>query len=103
MNRKGWEHPRSDGWTKVNYDFGADPELNARLSEILNEGCHVFHLHAEGIWKSEDKDAYARLLAPEIAARPSLIRKLLGTGDRVVKMLTYRAIEINDEGASSTK
>ena len=94
MNRK-YKHPKNDGWTDVNYDFGLDPELTERLNRVLNEACHVFHLHAEGVWKSSDKDAYARLIASEIQQRPSLTRKLLGTEDRVIKMLTYRAIELN--------
>ena len=90
-----WSHPKNDGWTDVDYHLLEDPERNARLSAILNEACHVFLRHAEGVWKSHDKDAYAKLIAGEIKTTPSLIRKLLGTNDRVIKMLTYRAIELN--------
>ena len=88
--------PKNDGWTDVPYELGSDPEDNARISEILNEACHVFRHHAEGLWKSEDKDAYARLLMEEIRARPSLVGRLLNTDDRVVKMVTHRAIELLD-------
>jgi len=91
-----WKHPKNDGWTDVTYSLLSDPERNARLSDILNEACHVFHLHAEGVWRSDDKDSYSRLIAKEIRETPSLIRKLLGTEDRVIKMLTYRAIELNN-------
>lgn len=95
-----WSHPKNDGWTDVDYHLVDDLERNARLSAILNEACHVFHLHAEGVWESGDKDAYARLIAAEIGMTPSLIRKLLGTGDRVIKMLTYRAVELNEAEAA---
>jgi hypothetical protein len=90
-----WSHPKNDGWSKVEYHLLDDQERNERLSDILNEACHVFHGHAEGRWKSDDKDTYANLMAEEIVKTPSLINKLLGTGDRVIKMLTYRAIELN--------
>ena len=96
-----WTHPTNDGWTDVEYRLLDDPERNARLSAILNEACHVFRRHATGDWKPHDKDAYARLIAAEINKTPSLIRKLLGTDDRVIKMLTYRAVELNKASSSS--
>lgn len=86
--------PKNDGWTDVSYDLGLDPTDNQRLSVLLNEACHVFHLHAEGTWRAHDKDAYARKLAAELRRRPTLAGRLLGTDDRVVKMLTYRALEL---------
>jgi hypothetical protein len=95
MPKDRWSHPKNDGWTGVEYDFGVAPELNARVSDILNEACHVFRLHADGNWATQYKDRYALLLANEIAAHPSLIKRLLGTRDRVVKMVTYQAIELN--------
>jgi hypothetical protein len=87
--------PKNDGWTDVDYQLLYDPERNARLSAVLNEACHVFRRHAEGVWKSHDKDAYARRIAAEIKITPYLVRKLLGTNDRVIRMLTYRAVELN--------
>jgi hypothetical protein len=86
--------PTNDGWTDLVYELGSDPDDNARVSKILNEACHVFHHHAEGRWKNEDKDAYAALLVEELRLRPSLAGRLLNTDDRVVKMLTYRALEL---------
>ena len=86
--------PVNDGWTDIEYDLGDDPDDNARISRILNEACHVFHRHAEGVWLTADKDAYASLLADEIERRPGLIGRLLNTDDRVVKMLAYRALEL---------
>jgi len=86
--------PKNDGWTDVQYELGSDPGDNARISRILNEACHVFRYHASGRWKSEDKDAYAKLLMVEIRARPSLVGRLLNTDDRVVKMVTHRAVEL---------
>ena len=88
------ELPKNDGWTDVAYDLGDNAEDNARISRILNEACHVFHHHASGRWQSEDKDAYALLLVPEIERRPSLVGRLLKTGDRVVNMVTHRALEL---------
>ena len=94
MNRK-YKHPKNNGWTNLNYDFGLDPELTQKLNKILNEACHIFHHHPEGVWESDYKDAYASMIATELKRTPPLIRKLLGTEDRVIKMLTYRAIELN--------
>jgi len=91
--------PKNDGWTEIQYELGSDPKDNARLSRILNEACHVFHRHAEGVWKDHDKDAYAQLLAEEIRKRESLVGRLLNTDDRVVKMLTHRAIELIKNGS----
>lgn len=85
---------RNDGWTDIAYVLVDEPDLNARLSTILNEVCHVFHHHAGGTWQEHDKDRYATLLAKEIDLRPSLTRKLLALDDRVIQMVTYRAIEL---------
>ena len=87
----------NDGWQDLEYELTADPVANARLSKILNEACHVFHLHAEGVWASHDRDAYAEKLRIEIGQRPSLVRKLLALRDRVVRMLVYRAVELKKE------
>ena len=86
---------RNDGWSDVDYHLSGDADLDARLSSLLNEACHVFYFHAGGTWKDRDKDHYASALATELALHPSLIRKLLALEDRVVGMLTYRAIELN--------
>jgi len=88
--------PRNDGWTNIDYNFGPDAEENARISYILNEACHVFRHHAEGTWAASDKDAYASKLVPEIERRPTIVGRLLETDDRVVKMITYRALELID-------
>lgn len=97
MSKNRWDHPKNDGWNDVEYEFCVEPELNAKLSHILNEACHVFYHHADGYWQSRDKDRYAQMLAPEIVHRPSLTKRLLGTGDRVVKMVTYRALELTTQ------
>lgn len=93
--------PVNDGWTDVAYDLGVDPADNARVGAILNEACHVFHRHAEGSWSTIDKDAYAQLLAPELKRRPGLAGRLLSTDDRVVKMITHRALELIQESNNS--
>ena len=43
---------------------------------------------------SHYKDFYAKQLADEIARRAGLTGRLLSTEDRVIKMLTYRALEL---------
>ncbi len=85
---------KNDGWEDVNYDFGRGEELNNRISYILNEACHVFHHHKDGNWKSIYKDRYAQKLVEEIEKSPSIIKQLKDLNDRVVKMVTYRAIEL---------
>ena len=82
----------NDGWNDLEYSFGSDGELNHRLSGLLNELCHVFRHHADGHWKSVYKPKYVELLAAEIQARPSLIRKLLALKDPVVSNVTHAAI-----------
>jgi hypothetical protein len=86
--------PKNDGWKDVAYDLGTDAAESARLSVILNEACHVFRHHAEGLWVSHYKDFYAKQLANEIERRPGLTGRLLSTEDRVIKMITYRALEL---------
>jgi hypothetical protein len=86
--------PTNDGWTDIDYDLGNVHEDSERIGRLLNEACHVFHHHAEGVWHSNDKDAYASRLAEEIRLRPGLVARLLNTDDRVVKMLTFRALEL---------
>ena len=54
----------------------------------------MYHCHAEGIWKSNDKDAYAEQILKFIDAQPKLESRLLRSTDRVIKMLVYRAIEL---------
>jgi hypothetical protein len=86
--------PTNDGWTDIAYELGVDPTDSARVGAILNEACHVFHRHPEGSWRVSDKDVYAARLVPEIQQRPGLVGQLLNTDDRVVKMLTHRALEL---------
>ena len=93
-----WRHPRNDGSMSLEYKLLDDPERNSQLSFLLNEMCHVFRDHADGNWASTYKDKYASRLAAEIAEHPFLVGRLLGTGDRVIKMVTHRAIELNRVG-----
>ena len=74
-----------------------DEQVNLRLSAILNEAAHVFEWHAEGLWKSEYKDGFARLLVYYIADHPKLIRTIVELNDRVFSMLVYRAVELLNE------
>jgi hypothetical protein len=87
--------PNLAGFGHPTYPLTADHAANLRISAILNEAAHVFDWHAEGLWRSTYKDGFARLLAKEVAQRPSLIRKILKLDDRVFSMVLYRAIELN--------
>lgn len=71
----------------------ADPA--ARIERVVAEARHVFEEHADGSWTSLYKDRYARLLLAEIDADPGLVAGLLASGDRLTKMLTYRALELD--------
>ncbi|MFM8331271.1 MAG: hypothetical protein ACKN9T_06250 [Candidatus Methylumidiphilus sp.] len=102
MSNDKWQHPKNDGWQAVAYDFGAEPELQAVLNRLLNEACHVFYCHADGNWETLYKDKYANQLAKAISENPWLIHRLLGSGDRVVKMLTYRAISLAKQAADTS-
>lgn len=91
---KKQSYPKNDGWNDIEYDLCKTKEENEKINHILNEATHVFHLHAEGTW-SDDKQVYAKQLLPYIENHPSLIDRLLKTEDRVIKMLTYKAIELS--------
>lgn len=88
--------PINDGWTEIDCALGEVPEHNKRIGNLLNEACYVFHHHAEGVWRSYDKDAYASRLAKELRSRPGLAARLLNADDRVIKVLTFRALELNE-------
>ena len=79
------------------YPLSPDAKTNARISAILNEAAHVFDWHAEGLWKSEYKDRFARLLAPDLKQHPKLIRSINKLNDRVFTMVVYCAVELLKE------
>ena len=65
-----------------------------RIELVVAEARHVFEDHADGHWRSAYKDRYARLVLAELDADPALGERLLASRDRLVKMLTYRALEL---------
>jgi hypothetical protein len=77
-------------------------ETNLRISAILNEARHVFDCHAEGIWKTDYKEGFARLLMPDLHAHPKLIKQINELNDRVFSMVTYRAVELLNESHPSS-
>ena len=89
-----WRHNRNYGSFEIDYDFGLPSSERAALSALLNEACHVFQDHPHGQWKTRCKDKYASLVATQIKAHPGLTHRLLRSGERVIQMLTYRALEI---------
>lgn len=92
--------PNFKGFGSPIYPLSPDAQTNARLSAILNEAAHVFDWHAEGLWKSEYKDGFARLLIPDLRQHPKLIRSILKLNDRVFSMVVYRAVELLDENGN---
>lgn len=82
------------------YPLAPDEKTNAQLSAILNEAAHVFEWHAEGLWKSEYKDGFARLLIPDLKQHPKLIQSILKLNDRVFSMVVYRAVELLNENSN---
>lgn len=74
-----WIHPVNDGSMGIAYRLLDEPEPNERVSDLRNETCHVFHDHADG-------------------NRATLFRRLLGTRDRVIRMVTHRALELRRPG-----
>ncbi len=59
---------KNNGWHNLSYNFGDDENLNKEVSDILNEACHVFRVHADGGWKEHYKLKYANMLAEQISA-----------------------------------
>lgn len=91
--------PNLEGFGSPIYPLSPDAQTNARLSAILNEAAHVFEWHAEGLWKSEYKDGFARLLIPDLKQHPKLTQSILKLNDRVFSMVVYRAVELlNEDG-----
>ncbi len=71
-------------------------ELVDKLKTLFGEAGHVFEWHAEGNWAgvSGDKDRLALELAAILKTYPGLGHRLLKTNNRIVKMITYRALEL---------
>ena len=89
--------PNIGEWGTPCYAVSPDEPTNMRVSAVLNEAAHVFDWHAEGLWKSEYKDGFARLLLPDLKAHPKLVRNILELNDRVFAMVVYRAVELLNE------
>ena len=83
---------KNSGWENIQYNLIKEEDENKKLSDLLNEICHVFY-HHPGNWE-KDKFFYSTEITQFIKKHPSLIKKLLATEDRIIKMITYKAIEI---------
>ena len=83
------------------YRISPDNTVNLRISAVLNEAEHVFLWHTDGVWKSEYKDHYARLLMADLKIHPKLISNINKINNRVFSMVVYRAVELLDEKTSS--
>jgi hypothetical protein len=76
-----------------------DPDLVAELQKLLSTAGHVFECHGEGVWSVHggQKDYYAGCLAEILIRYPNLPHRLLKTRNRLVKSLTYRAVDMLEE------
>ena len=79
-----------------------DGEVAEALQTLLGEAGHVFKYHGEGLWALPGgyKDYYAGCLAEIFAERPTLPRRLIETGNRLVASLSTRALEMQKEAAA---
>lgn len=78
-----------------------DRDVRTPIELVVAEARHVFEAHADGHWRSVYKDRYARLLLSELDADSGLGPRLLASGDRLTKALTYRALELRRARAGS--
>ena len=74
-----------------------DSRIVRQLQELFCAGAHLFNCHAEGVWSRPDgyKDSCAKDLAALLKTHTGLVGRLLKTNSRLIKMITYRAIEMN--------
>ena len=90
----------TDDTDDVSFHFCEDEDLNERLESLADEARHVFDRHADGHWRTDYREEYARRLCAEIRANPWLIKRLLAMKDRLIASLTYRAMQLRDQATS---
>jgi hypothetical protein len=80
-------------------DVDRDPVLVETLQELLGTAGHVFKCHGAAVWSvpGGQKDYYAGCLADVISQYPNLPHRLLKSGNRLIKTLTYRALSMQKE------
>jgi hypothetical protein len=99
--------PNFEGFGLPIFTVSPNGEENAAISAILNEARHVYDWHKEGIWKTEYKDGFARLLTPYLQTiQPSYTaKKILGIeGDDVflvARELGFANLSIGAVGLAS--
>ena len=73
-----------------------NPDVVDKLKKLFGEAGHVFECHPEGTWAvaSGDKYRFALELIAILKTYPGLGHRLLKTDNRIVKMITYRALEL---------
>ena len=81
----------------------SNPDLVRQLQDLFGEAGHVFKCHSEGVWAQPggDKDRYAIALLDILDRYPGLVRRLLSVDNRVIKMITYRALQIRQAKSSN--
>ena len=79
------------------HSVSPDLQTNIRVSAVLNEAAHVFNWHADGLWETEYKDGFARLLMVDMKKHPKLIKNILKLNDRIFSMIVYRVVELIKE------
>ncbi|MEQ1671483.1 MAG: hypothetical protein ABL893_11540 [Hyphomicrobium sp.] len=77
-------------------DIDRDPAIIRRLQAIFSEAGHVYKCHAEGVWSitDGDKERFATQLAGILKTHTGLTGRLLKLDNRLIKMITYRALEL---------
>ncbi len=94
-----------DETRKALENIDRDPRIVRQLQELFCEGAHLFNCHPEGVWSQPDgyKDSCAKDLAEILKTHTGLVGRLLKTENRVIKMLTYRAVEMNKAGVATMR
>ncbi len=94
LSRMSGDAPRAPPAVSIEDVVSVVSDAATRVELVVAEARHVFEEHADGHWRSVYKDRYARLLLAELEADSGLEARLLASGDRLLKMLTYRALEL---------
>lgn len=73
-----------------------DPVIVERLQAIFSDAGHIYKCHAEGVWAiaDGDKDRLATQLVGVLETHTGLTGRLLKLDNRLIRMITYRALEL---------
>lgn len=90
-----WSPPVNDDWTDRTYDSALeDAGQAAAPASTLNTACHVLTGTRTGTGEAGTKVSNARQLAAHLAIHPGLKHRWRPSGERVIRMRTYRAMDL---------